>query len=143
MAHGLPSAVSKARSGVKPACPVSKSSTKRSVAIVLALCSRQREPFGIRFERADTEWQGDWAFALKRALARREGYDGTRIEGGIVLAPAYPGCPHCSARSIWRCGACTKVACWDGETRDLTCPNCKGTSTLSGTIAQLDSGGDA
>ena len=41
----------------------------RKVAIVLALCSRKREPLGIRFERAHDAWQADWAFALLKTLS--------------------------------------------------------------------------
>lgn len=121
-----------------------RAAVQRRVAIVLSRCSRMREGFGIRFERSEGKaWQGDWAFAVKAALARREGYDNTRLEGHIGLAAAYPGCPHCGARSIWKCNACGKVACWDGETRTVTCPSCQTGGTLAGAIDRLDAGEDS
>ena len=112
------------------------------VVIVLARCSRNREPLGIRFEeQAAGRWLGNWAFAVKATTAKKEGYDRSEIRGGIELAPAYPRCPHCQAASIYKC-ACGQVACWDGESRTVTCPWCGATGELRGHIASLSGGSD-
>lgn len=117
--------------------------TPRRVAVIAARCPHARMPFGIRFERGDGDaWNGDWAFAVPAAVARREGYDTVRVEGTIGLAAAYPGCPHCGRRSIFKCHGCGKVSCWDGESRTVTCANCDAPTTLSGSIDRLDGGAD-
>lgn len=108
-----------------------------SVVIVVARCSRGQGSFGIRFEeRAPGEWVGDWAFAMKEASAKREGYDRGEIGGDLAFDAGYPGCPHCRAVSIFKCG-CGKVACWDGETRRVTCPWCRSTGEMRGQIESL------
>jgi hypothetical protein len=116
----------------------------RNIAIVVARCCQTAEGFGIRFERlGDARWSATWAFALKETAAKREGYDRSEISGVIELDRSYPGCPHCAKSRIVLCGSCTKVSCWNGETRLVTCPWCGNRAELAGTITSLTSKNDA
>ncbi|MBM3143085.1 MAG: hypothetical protein FJ005_08645 [Chloroflexi bacterium] len=113
-----------------------------SVVVVIARCSRNKQWWGIRFEeKLPGRWTADWAFVIKEAVARREGYDRGKITGVFVLDAAYPGCPHCGAMSVFKC-RCGKVACWDGERYTVTCPWCGATLKLSGQIESLSAGRD-
>lgn len=115
----------------------------RNAVVVLGHCSRNRAGFGIRFERSERDqWTATWAFAMKEGVAKREGYDGSTISGSFVFDPAFPGCPHCAARSFWVCGNGQHVACWDGDSRHVTCPQCGAQGELGGAVEQLDAGGD-
>ncbi len=114
-----------------------------NVVIVLARCSRSRQPFGMRFEeKGRGSWVVDWAFALPEATARKEGYDRNTITGSFALDPKYPGCPGCGCKGWFLCGSCGKVACWNGEQRVVTCPWCSASGELSGTVSSLASGSD-
>ena len=127
-----------------------------NVVIVMARCRQTKEYYGIRFEEnrsierypkhdfgiePNQLWVADWAFEIKKESADREGYAKTEISGSFSIAPAYPGCPSCHGRSIFKCG-CGKVACWDGKSQMVTCPYCGMTGLLSGQIDRLSSGGD-
>jgi hypothetical protein len=79
--------------------------------VVLAKCSRQNRPFGIRVEKRGGDWMRTWAFKLDENKAKNEGFDKTQIVGSLNSAPSYPGCPHCGADSFVRCGACGKISC--------------------------------
>jgi len=115
---------------------------KTEVVIVLMRCSHLRSSSGIRFEkRAEQDWAGTWAFKLREAGAKREGFDKNVIEGAISFDVAYPGCPYCNASSIFQCG-CGKVGCWDGETRSVTCPWCGQEGELQGHIQSLSAQAD-
>lgn len=112
------------------------------VVIVLARCSVDRQGFGMRYARLDSRvWSLTWAFAIKERVASREGYDRTTIRGEFVTSSEYPGCPHCGRGAFFRCG-CGRVACWDGESRSVTCPWCGSTGELSGVLSSLEGGGD-
>lgn len=112
------------------------------VRIIVARCSNSRGLYGIRFEQREPRvWVFDWAFAIKAGTAQREGYDQTTIEGRFEIGEHYPGCPHCGAPSIFRCG-CGRVNCWDGHRREVTCAWCGQTGTLSGAIESLTGTGD-
>jgi len=127
-----------------------------SVVVVLARCRHTKEYFGIRFEESKGLAQGsgfgfglnpkriwvtDWAFEIANEMGKKERYDKTEIEGIIGMAITYPGCPHCNGKSIFKCG-CGKVACWDAETKVVTCPHCGMLARLSGQIESLNSGVD-
>lgn len=114
----------------------------RNVVIVIGRCRHSKERFGIRMEREDANhWVATWAFAVKEAAAKREGYEATHAEGSFGFDQSYPGCPHCSARSIVRC-CCGKVACLNGESSVVTCPWCGGSGELGGHVTSLQGGGD-
>ena len=113
-----------------------------NVVIILAKCRNSGQPFGIRIEeKAPAQWAADWAFILQEKKARKEGYDRGEIHGSFGIDPAYPGCPHCRAPGFFKCG-CGKVACWDGETRMVTCPWCGSRIELSVPIDHLSAGND-
>lgn len=112
------------------------------VVIILARCSGHGTDFGIRFEEQEPgSWVADWAFAIREAAARREGYDRTEIAGTFGFAPAYPGCPACAAPGLYRC-PCDRAACWDGSSRTVTCPWCGRSGTLTGKVDRLHAEGD-
>jgi hypothetical protein len=112
------------------------------VVIVMGQCTNRREDFGIRFEQQmPGRWLADWAFAIRDTLAQKEGYYSSEITGAFEFDGKYPGCPYCEASSIYKCGSCGKVACWDGR-MTVTCPWCKQTAQISGQIDKLTAGGD-
>ena len=112
------------------------------VVIVLGRCGRTNGLFGIRFEEAGRDhWAGDWAFHVRERTAKREGYDEGEVAGSFSFAPGYPGCPGCGGRSLFRC-ACGKVACWDGESRQVRCPWCGQSGLLEGVVDRLTTGRD-
>jgi hypothetical protein len=114
----------------------------RNVVIVIGRCNRSKQGFGIRFERASaSQWTATWAFPIRDAVAKREGYASSQISGAFAFDSGYPGCPHCQTRGIFKC-ACGKVACWDGESKTVTCPWCGVRGELSGQVTDLSAGGD-
>lgn len=113
-----------------------------NVMIVLARCSKHGKEYGIRFEEiAKQHWVGDWAFDIKKAMARKEGYDKGEMRGRFDFSPEYPGCPHCRATSVFLC-VCGRVACWDGETRQVRCVWCGQILELGGQVESLRAGRD-
>ena len=113
-----------------------------NVVVVMARCNRSRQSFGIRLEeKARGRWIANWAFAIREETAAKEGYGQSEITGVFGFDSAYPGCPHCHAPSIFQC-VCGKVACWDGESRVVTCPWCGTTVELREPIESLTVGGD-
>jgi hypothetical protein len=118
---------------------------QRNIVIVMSRCSQSKAGFGMRFERgADRLWRATWAFALKEAVAKREGYEQSQISGLAAdwATAEYPGCPHCRAPAFFQCNACRRTACWDGATRVVTCPSCGEGGELAGQIVSLDAGTD-
>jgi len=114
----------------------------RNIVIVMGRCSRSKQGFGIRFQKREgNDWAATWAFAIKEATANREGYEKTRISGRFTLDTAFPGCPHCSAHGFCAC-ICGRLACWNGESRKVTCPWCGRSVELTGEITTLDGGAD-
>ena len=114
-----------------------------NVVIVMARCSHGRGSFGIRFEEKQPgHWTADWAFPIKEAAAKRQGYERGKISGTFGSDEAYPACPYCGGGGIFLCGACDKVACWDGEQRTVTCPWCGDTGEIGGHIERLSAGTD-
>ncbi len=114
----------------------------RNVVIVMGRCGVTKQGFGIRFERHGTnQWGATWAFAIKDAVAKREGYEQTQIEGQFAFDDSFPGCPHCSTHSFFVCG-CGKLSCMKAEGRRVTCPWCKRTGEVSGQVTSLYGGGD-
>ena len=117
-------------------------SKQPNVVIVMARCSKTHQAYGMRFEEITPgNWLLDWAFAMKEDASRKEGYDQSTIAGGFGLDEEYPGCPHCGAGSLVKCG-CGKVGCWDQKSDTFTCPWCHSTGRIGGTIDSLSAGGD-
>ena len=116
---------------------------ERNIVIVMSRCSRSKAGFGIRIERKpNNQWLATWAFAIKEGIAKKEGYDKSQINGSFALEATYPGCPHCQGHGFFKCGGCGQVACWNGESRSVTCPCCGQSSELSGELSSLDAGTD-
>jgi hypothetical protein len=114
----------------------------RNIVIAMGRCSQSKQGFGIRFERrGGDEWAGTWAFAIKDAVAKKEGYEKTRMNGTFSFDAAFPGCPHCSSQSFFLCG-CGRLACMKGEGHRVTCPWCGGSGEVSGVATSLDGGAD-
>ena len=113
------------------------------VVVALARCRSSKNTFGIRVEeKSKAQWIADWAFSISENKALKEGYDRTEIRGSFAIdADRYPGCPHCHASAFFKCG-CGKLACWDGENRQLTCPWCGTKGEIKGLIESLNIGND-
>src|SRR5579872_3709367 len=133
------------------------------VVILMACCRWNLQALGIRLENKQEEkrkerkqkekqeesqerkqseqWVADWAFAVKERYAQKEGYDQITIAGTFMLDQAYPGCPYCHAKSIFKCG-CGKINCWGEETKTVTCVWCGQTAELKGHIEALNVGVD-
>lgn len=115
---------------------------QRKVVIVTGRCTSVKQGFGIRFELEPPRvWHATWAFAIKDAIAKNEGYDQTRIEGKFVFDPEFPGCPHCATHSFFLCG-CGKTGCWDGVHPRIKCAWCHESIELGGEVSSVDAGGD-
>lgn len=113
------------------------------VVIVMSRCSRSKESFGIRFEKDDqSNWVVDWAFPVKEALGRKEGYDKNEIKGRITLDTQYPGCPYCHNESFVLCSTCAKVSCYDNTSNWVVCPWCNVGNSVGGSIQALRGGDD-
>ena len=113
-----------------------------NVVVVTARCSKNKQSYGIRYqEMSPGNWEGTWAFPIKEAAAKREGFDKQQISGTLDFADDYPGCPYCGAISSVKCG-CAAVGCWDGESSTYTCPGCGSTGEISGIADSLTAGGD-
>ena len=118
------------------------SSVEEEQGVVVARCSQAGQGFGIRFEeKGRGRWIANWAFDDTETSARRERYDRGEISGTFEFDAGYPGCPHCSAPSIFQC-VCGKVACWDGESRAVTCPWCGTSVELRDPIGSLSASAD-
>ena len=117
----------------------------RKVVIIMARCSHSKQSFGIRLEDKLTgQWMADWAFPIKEAGAKREGYDKSEIAGSFSVDDAYPGCPYCEQKSFVKCGGalCNKVSCGGDQGSFHTCPWCGNKGQISGYIENLSAGND-
>ncbi len=95
-----------------------------NVKVLMARCSSTGESFGVRLEEVTPgAWLADWAFHIKDAQARKEGYHENVVTGEFGFASKYPGCPHCGRDSLVRC-RCEEITCWDGDSRNVSCPSC-------------------
>ena len=122
--------------------PGQLSSVKEEEGVVMARCSRTGQDFGIRFEEQGRgRWIADWAFPVQETSARKESYERGEISGAFEFDAAYPGCPHCTAPSIFQC-VCGQVACWDGESQAVTCPWCGTAVELRDPIGSLSARSD-
>jgi hypothetical protein len=113
---------------------------QRSIVYVMARCARHLSGYGLRFEQARVGlWLATSSFAMSDVVAEREGHHHTQIRGAFELASTFPGCPHCGARSFFRC-LCGKVACWDGVSKLVTCPTCGNRIEVDRPIVSLEAG---
>ncbi len=114
----------------------------RNVVIVMGRCTVSRQGFGVRFERhGRNQWVATWAFGIREATAKREGYGQTRMDGHFVIGDGFPGCPYCSGRGFWLC-TCGRIACWNREVRQVICPWCSQHNELAHEITSLQGSRD-
>lgn len=91
--------------------------------IILFKCPKTSQMYGVRVQKMNGDWWRTWAFPIKPANAKSEGYDATPIQGALNETAEYPGCPYCGKSRFVQCGRCRKITCYDGE-ESLTCPWC-------------------
>jgi hypothetical protein len=103
-------------------------------------CMQSRSEFSVRFERIDGTWHLAEAFTVDGDEAGDDGTaESTRIDGPFEFRGRYDGCPHCGDGSIYHCGDCDQLACWDGQTSPVECPWCGRRSEVSEGIDSVES----
>ena len=92
--------------------------------VVLSKCAEVHKTYGIRAERVSHNgWRFTWAFPIKEASAKREGYDRTSIGGSIDCTDDYPGCPYCGQSNFTLCD-CGHISCTILKRDIFTCEWC-------------------
>lgn len=111
--------------------------------VAVCKCKESHKIFGVRFEKvSNRHWKYTWAFPMKASTAKREGYDGTVIDGNIEPDIDYPGCPYCGSKYFVVC-ECGKLNCNISIGNSFTCEWCGLTGTLTGYDGGgIKSGGD-
>ena len=105
-------------------------SEEQEAVIVLCKCGEVHKTFGIRAAKiASRKWSFTWAFPIKEASAKREGYDKTSIGGDISNDREYPGCPYCGQRGFTVC-SCGHLNCTVLKNGIFTCEWCGVQGTL-------------
>lgn len=98
--------------------------------IVLSKCAKGHKTYGIRAERlTSNRWRFTWAFPIKEASAKREGYDRTSISGSIDCTDEYPGCPYCGQQNFVVC-KCGHISCNIVNRGIFTCEWCGAQGTI-------------
>jgi len=99
--------------------------------VAICKCPETKKLYGVRFQKMSPgHWKYTWAFPMRQASARREGYDNTIIEGMIDPDIDYPGCPYCGTKYFVIC-SCGKLNCNIGSSNRFTCGWCHTSGTLS------------
>jgi len=112
------------------------------VVVVTSRCRHSRQTFGVRVEEVKSQdWHATWAFAIKDDAAKREGYSKAILRGRFAIDHQYPGCPGCTGKGLVKC-QCGQLSCFDGETREFTCPWCNRGGKLGGAVDNLSARGD-
>lgn len=102
----------------------------REAVIVLCKCGEAHKSYGIRAEKiTPRHWEFTWAFPIKDASAKREGYDKTEIGGEIDFSTEYPGCPYCGKRGFTLC-SCGHLNCTILKDGLFTCEWCGTQGTI-------------
>ncbi len=116
---------------------------KPEATVAVCKCKETHKIYGVRFEKiAQAHWKYTWAFPMKESTAKREGYDGTVIDGFIEPDMDYPGCPYCGTRSFIVC-ECGKLNCNVAASDVFTCEWCGLTGILEDYNGDgIKSGGD-
>lgn len=92
--------------------------------VIMAKCEKYKDAFGIRIQKEQTAWLITWAFEIDEKIASKEGFgSASSMKASLVFSGDYPGCPHCGANSMFTCGKCGQVSCWDGNEM-TTCAWC-------------------
>lgn len=105
-------------------------SERTEALVVLCRCGENHKPYGIRAEKLSSkQWSLTWAFPIKEASAKREGYDRASIGGEIGYSTDYPGCPYCGRRELTVC-SCGHLSCTVLNNGIFTCEWCGSQGTL-------------
>lgn len=103
---------------------------EQEAVVVLSKCGEVHRAYGIRAAKIRPQkWSFTWAFPIKEASAKREGYDKTSIGGEISFADEYPGCPYCGQRGFTVC-SCGHLNCTVLKNGIFTCEWCGQQGTL-------------
>lgn len=94
-----------------------------TATVVLARCTKTKKLYGMRVEKRGNDWVRTWAFPIDEQKAKNEGFEGNKVSGSMNAVDDYPGCPHCGQISFVHC-CCGKISCWNGESKNHTCPWC-------------------
>ena len=105
---------------------------KMEARVALCKCKEGKRAYGVRFEKIGDGWKYTWAFPVKEAAAKREGYEKTKIIGNIIPDANYPGCPFCKAKSFVVC-SCGKLNCnyVNGPSSNFKCEWCGAVGRLT------------
>lgn len=116
---------------------------RKEATVALCKCKETHKTYGVRFEKtAEGNWVYTWAFPIKESSAKREGYDGTVIEGAIMPREDYPGCPYCGSKFFVVC-SCGKLNCNIGTPGLFICEWCGMKGELGGYDGSgIHAGGD-
>jgi len=110
---------------------------KREATVALCRCKETHKTYGVRFEKvSEGNWKYTWAFKIKESSAKREGYDGTIIDGRIFPDEEYPGCPYCGEKYFVVC-SCGKLNCHTHNSGLFKCEWCG----LEGELSTYDGAG--
>ncbi|MBN1317194.1 MAG: hypothetical protein JXA42_17050 [Anaerolineales bacterium] len=112
-----------------------------NVVIVMARCSETRQAYGIRIEKRNQDlWIACQSYPVRDETANKDWYLDQQVPGTFVFDDSFSGCPYCQAVSIFQCGRCRKVSCWDGKRRIVSCAWCGNKGELMGHIESLYAG---
>lgn len=105
-------------------------SEDKEAVVVLCKCGEVHKTYGIRAEKVKHDhWRFTWAFPIKEASAKREGYDKTSISGRIECSEEYPGCPYCGQEVFTVC-SCGHMSCTILNNGIFTCDWCGAQGTI-------------
>ena len=97
---------------------------KVEATIVIQKCPVNKGLLGVRIEKKpDKKWYCVWNFPISDARAQRENYSSQSVQGEVLIADEYKGCPYCGARYFVQCGQCHKLSCYK-STAECTCSWC-------------------
>ena len=90
----------------------------KEMIAVMCRCGKSEKLFGVRFDTDNgKDWEAAWAFPLKEGADKREKGYSVSVKGNFTISTDYPHCPHCGNPSVFLCGTCGKLTCWDGITK--------------------------
>lgn len=110
---------------------------KRDMMVVMAMCGKTKQPYGVTIEKHRNSCDLIWAFKIRPAAAKREGYDANSFRGAVNILPDFPGCPYCGSQGWYICSTCGTMVCNDTCEGSVTCPKCGVTSNLM-TVDEFD-----
>jgi hypothetical protein len=106
------------------------------VLLVSLYCSSTGHPQVGKFTLEGADWALVGVSRQRPGVAPpREG--GRELGGSFCLSSSYRGCPSCHASSFMQCGRCSRLVCWDPTWERYSCPHCKNSGRVSGTIEKI------